>query len=197
MNLFPSNIQGLPTWFTILPAARVHRTPGALRDLVAMNPATFVEDLAGLSPGRGCASTTTPSLPPAPASYTTFYSIPVEFLLRESNPPKALRDYVANMAYVGVVAQVLGIDLAEVRGALRRTFTARPRRSRATWPWSRSCRRMACQNLVKQDPLRRAAGRRAPGQDHDRRGTPPPRALRGRRCGRLVPDYPGLQPGRV
>jgi 2-oxoglutarate ferredoxin oxidoreductase subunit alpha len=54
-NLFPSNIQGLPTWFTIRASAHGFTARRERSEiLVAMNPATFAEDLAGLSPGGVC-----------------------------------------------------------------------------------------------------------------------------------------------
>jgi 2-oxoglutarate ferredoxin oxidoreductase subunit alpha len=152
-NLFPSNIQGLPTWFTI--RASVHGFT-ARRErselLVAMNPATFAEDLAGLSPGGVCFYNDAITAPRT-RDDITYYPVPVEELLRQLNPSKQLRDYVANMAYVGVVAQVLGIDLAEVRGALATHFHGKAKAVDSNMVMVEAAASWARQNLVKRDPF--------------------------------------------
>ena len=151
-NLFPSNIQGLPTWFTIRASAHGFTARRERSEiLVAMNPATFVEDLAGLSPGGVCFYNDTITAPRTREDIA-YYSIPVEELLRELNPAKALRDYVANMAYVGVVAQVLGIDLAEVRGALETHFHGKAKAVESNMTMVDAAADWARQNLVKHDP---------------------------------------------
>jgi len=152
-NLFPSNIQGLPTWFTI--RASVHGFT-ARRErselLVAMNPATFAEDLAGLSPGGVCFYNDAITAPRT-RDDLTYYPVPVEELLRLLSPSKSLRDYVANMAYVGVVAQVLGIDLAEVRGALATHFHGKDKAVDSNMRMVDAAASWARQNLVKRDPF--------------------------------------------
>src|SRR3990170_4411229 len=115
-NLFPSNIQGLPTWFTIRGSADgfVARRE-ATEILVAMNKATLVEDLQTLVPNGVCfhADDFEPGLLGRPD--ITYYPMPVQQLVREAAPPKEMRDYIANMVYVGVVANILRIDLGEIR----------------------------------------------------------------------------------
>src|SRR4030066_334286 len=90
-NLFPSNIQGLPTWFTIRASAAGHLARQESADiLVAMNPATFLEDVARLPSGGVCyySDQFTEGLDRADLTY---YPMPVPQLLRDLNPPKALR----------------------------------------------------------------------------------------------------------
>jgi 2-oxoglutarate ferredoxin oxidoreductase subunit alpha len=121
-NLFPSNIQGLPTWFTIRVSASGNTArKEAAEILVAMNQATLGEDLKGLRSGGVCFYADHFVMPPERADIT-YYPIPVRQLVREVNPPTELRDYIANMAYVGVAAVILGIDLDEVRSALETHF---------------------------------------------------------------------------
>jgi 2-oxoglutarate ferredoxin oxidoreductase subunit alpha len=152
-NLFPSNIQGLPTWFTIRASARGFTARRERYEiLVAMNPSTFAEDLAALSPGGVCFHNDTITAPRRRED-VTYYPIPADDLLRELNPPKQLRDYVANMAYVGVVAQVLGIELAEVRGALDVHFQRKAKAVESNMAMVEAAAAWARQNLVKADPF--------------------------------------------
>ena len=113
-NLFPSNIQGLPTWYSI----RISKDGyTARRDvseiLVAYNPRTSEEDLSKLPSGGVCVH-------PAdlkfanPRSDVVMYAVPVKELVKEINPPANLRDYIANMSYVGVLMTLLGIERAQI-----------------------------------------------------------------------------------
>lgn len=151
-NLFPSNIQGLPTWFIIRASARGFTARRERSEiLVAMNPVTFASDLAGLCPGGVCFYNDTITAPRNRVD-VIYYPIPVEDLLRELNPPKHLRDYVANMAYVGVVAQMLGIRLAEVRGALDTHFSGKTKAIESNMAMVEAAAAWARQHLVKVDP---------------------------------------------
>ena len=119
-NLFPSNIKGLPTWFTIRVS---HQGYGARRDpgeiVVAMNPATAGEDMRGcpeggviLHPDDWAGIEARPGI--------TYYPMPIKELLKEVDVAATLKPYVANMIYVGMLAEMLGID----REAIRRAITA-------------------------------------------------------------------------
>jgi len=121
-NLFPSNIQGLPTWFTIRASARGQLARQSQAEiLVGMNPETFLEDVADVPPGGVCfhADHFTQGLDRTDVIY---YPMPVQELVRQAGPPKELREYVANMVYVGVVSHLLGIELEAVRQALMTHF---------------------------------------------------------------------------
>ncbi len=152
-NLFPSNIQGLPTWFTIRASSEGYTARReTIEILVAMNAATFHEDLAGLAPGGVC-------FYPDDFKHelsrddVIYYPMPVKDLVRQISPPKQLREYIANMAYVGVVAQMLGIDLAEVRSALESHFRGRQKPVELNMSMIEAAAAWARENLTKRDPF--------------------------------------------
>ena len=151
-NLFPSNIQGLPTWFTIRASAQgfIARRE-TVEILVSMNPATYADDLAGLPPG-GVAFYPDDYTAPRTRDDVVYYPMPVQRLVKEQAPPKELRDYIANMVYVGVVSQVLGIELAEIRGALETHFQGKPKPVQINMAMVQAAADWAAQNLEKHDP---------------------------------------------
>ena len=152
-NLFPSNIQGLPTWFTIRVSSEGFV---ARRDtteiLVAMNPATLVEDLQGLASNGVCfyPDDFEPGL--LGRSDITYYPMPIQRLVREASPPKELRDYIANMVYVGVVARTLGIELEEIRQALDTHFQGKAKAVAMNMNVVEAAAAWAETNLTKSDP---------------------------------------------
>lgn len=151
-NLFPSNIQGLPTWFTIRASAQgfIARRE-TVEILVSMNPATYADDLAALPPG-GVAFYPDDYTAPRTRDDVVYYPMPVQRLVKEQAPPKELRDYIANMVYVGVVSQVLGIELAEIRGALETHFQGKPKSVQINMAMVQTAADWAAQNLEKHDP---------------------------------------------
>jgi 2-oxoglutarate ferredoxin oxidoreductase subunit alpha len=163
-NLFPSNIQGLPTWFTIrASAAGFTARRETVEILVSMNPATYAEDLAGLLPGGVCFYPDDYSNPRSRAG-VAYYPMPVQKLLRDQSPPRELRDYIANMVYVGVVSQVLGIDLAEVRRALETHFQGKAKPIEINMAMVQAAFDWAKQNLSKQDPYAVVRDRKTRGK---------------------------------
>ncbi|MEP7286536.1 MAG: 2-oxoacid:acceptor oxidoreductase subunit alpha [Chloroflexota bacterium] len=117
-NLFPSNISGLPTWYTIRLSKDGYV---ARRDdyhvLVAMNKKTYVEDIQNLAPGGLCIYPEEWKLKDL-RSDVTFFPMPVAQMAKDSGANIDLRDYVANMVYVGALSELLGIELDEVKNAL-------------------------------------------------------------------------------
>lgn len=151
-NLFPSNIQGLPTWFIIRANAEGHT---ARRDkveiLVALNTATFKEDLSRLAPGGVCFYSDELSLPDE-RSDVAFYRMPIRKLLKEVDPPKELREYITNMAYVGIVAEMLKIELQEIQAALDTHFQGMSRPIELNMSMVNAAAQWANENLTKIDP---------------------------------------------
>jgi len=152
-NLFPSNIQGMPTWFLIRASEEGHVSRAEVSPvLVTVNPASYAKDLAELPSGGVCFYADT--MPAPDRTDIIAYPMPVQQLVRQVDPPKNLRDYIANMAYVGVVAQMLGVDLGEVRAALDTHFQGRASAVDLNMRMVRAAAEWAAANLVKRDPFR-------------------------------------------
>jgi 2-oxoglutarate ferredoxin oxidoreductase subunit alpha len=153
-NLFPSNIQGLPTWFTVRASDEGYL---ARRDtveiLIAMNDATFHEDLRGLIPGGVCYYPDDTSMDLI-RDDVTYYPMPVKEIIREVNPPRNLRDYMKNMVYVGAVAELLGIEREEIRSALKTHFGGRQKPIDLNMQVVDASADWAANNLTKVDPYR-------------------------------------------
>ena len=151
-NLFPSNIQGLPTWYTI----RVSKDGYLARRedhevVVAMNAVTFADDLAGVMPGGAFFYPDDIRLP-IDREDIAAYPMPVKKLSRESGAPSSLRDYVANMVYVGILVQMLGIDLDKIYQALDFHFKGRTKPIDLNFNVVKAAMDWAAQNLEKEDP---------------------------------------------
>src|SRR5207253_1867790 len=108
-NLFPSNIAGLPTWYTI--RANKDGYVGRKKEidfLVAMNPETAQEDALSLAAGASVLYDE-PLVLDRLRNDLIFYSVPYDKLVAAVCPEAKLRKLVKNMVYVGVVAQLLEI----------------------------------------------------------------------------------------
>ena len=121
-NMFPSNIAGLPTWYTI--RANRHGYIGRKKEidfLVAMNPETAQEDTMSLAAGASVLYDEPLALHKLREDLI-FYAVPYDKLVAAVCPEAKLRKLVKNMVYVGVVASLLTIDMAEVEKAIRKQF---------------------------------------------------------------------------
>jgi len=131
-NVFPSNIEGLPTWFHIRASGRGyigHRLDTPI--LVCMNPATAADDVRALLPGAVCIHRDDIDLGGI-RDDVRFFAVPFQKLVEEAYPPdpkdKGFKDKqrkVINMVYVGVVAHACGIDMEAVEASIRREFPGR------------------------------------------------------------------------
>jgi 2-oxoglutarate ferredoxin oxidoreductase subunit alpha len=126
-NLFPSNIAGLPTWYTI----RVSRDGWVARKkdvdvLVAMNGETARDDVAGLKPGAMVVYDSPLELESL-RSDLAFYPVPFDDLVEPVSSDARLRKLLRNMVYVGVLAGLLGLELEELERALGRVFGQKPK----------------------------------------------------------------------
>ncbi len=124
-NIFPSNIQGLPTWFFIRMSRQGYTARRETSEvLVAFNEVTIAKDIQELPPGGACIY---------PAHFAVqqsrddviYYPIPVVELMKQNDIPASLRDYIINMAYVGALAALIGIELEEIEWALNYHFDNR------------------------------------------------------------------------
>jgi 2-oxoglutarate ferredoxin oxidoreductase subunit alpha len=121
-NMFPSNIAGLPTWYTI--RANKNGYIGRKKEidfLVAMNPETAVEDTMSLAAGASVLYDEPLQLHKL-RNDLIFYSVPYDKIVAQVCAEAKLRKLVKNMVYVGVVACLLTIDMAEVEKAIRKQF---------------------------------------------------------------------------
>jgi len=121
-NLFPSNIQGLPTWYVIRLSKDgylARRDPYEVA--VCMNNRTAAEDMAKVAEG-GIVLYDDAIAIAARRPDVTYYPLPVSKLVKEANVAFELRDYIANMTYVGALVYLLAIDMAEIEAAVSWNF---------------------------------------------------------------------------
>ena len=121
-NLFPSNIAGLPTWFTI--RANKHGYIARKKEidfLVAMNPETARDDVMTLAPGAAVLYDEPLNLQSLRRDLS-FYPVPFDKLVAPVCPEAKLRKLIKNMIYVGAVARLLGLDLEQAEKAVRKQF---------------------------------------------------------------------------
>jgi 2-oxoglutarate ferredoxin oxidoreductase subunit alpha len=153
-NLFPSNIAGLPTWYTI----RANKDGYVARKkeidfLVAMNPETARDDVMSLAPGAAVLYDE-----PLKLSSTRddliFYSVPFDKLVAPVCPEAKLRKLVKNMIYVGVVAKLLDLDMTEIEKALRKQFAKKVKAANLNLAAVQAGFDYATASLTKGDPFR-------------------------------------------
>ena len=119
-NLFPSNISGLPTWFIIRASERGYQAPGDETNIqVLMNKDTWIEDLEKLSPGSIVVYNQDVKLP-VDREDCTLLGMPMTKMARAINPK--LARLMANMYYVGALAQMLDIDDSAIEKSLNAQF---------------------------------------------------------------------------
>lgn len=153
-NLFPSNIQGLPTWYNIrLSKDGYLARREAVEVMVCMNGATVAEDMASVA--EGGIVVYDDALPiAAKRTDVTYYGMPVKELVKEADLPFALRDYVANMVYVGAVAHLLGIEMDEIQAALEWNFKGKPKPIAMNWDMVQRAYKWAVENIDNDQPYR-------------------------------------------
>jgi len=121
-NLFPSNISGLPTWYTI----RVNKDGYVARRedyevLVAMNTATQADDILRLASGGLCLYPQEWKIREQREDIS-YFGMPVSAIAKASGADASLRDYVANMVYVGALSELIGLDMGEIENAIKYHF---------------------------------------------------------------------------
>ncbi len=152
-NLFPSNIAGLPTWYTIRASQDGYVARKKEIDfLIAMNAETGREDVMALSPGAAVLYDEPLNLK-ALRSDLTFYAVPFDKLVAPVCPEAKLRKLVRNMIYVGVAARLLEIDMAEVEKVLRRQFARKAKAAELNWNAARAGWDYAEATFAKEDPF--------------------------------------------
>jgi 2-oxoglutarate ferredoxin oxidoreductase subunit alpha len=154
-NMFPSNIAGLPTWFTI--RASRHGYIGRRKEidfLVAMNPETAREDVMKLDSGAAVVYDEPLKLNQL-RSDLHFYPVPFDKLVGPVCPEAKLRKLVRNMIYDGVVAQLLSIDMDEIRKALVKQFGKKKAKAAdLNWGAAQAGFDYSAKTFTKTDPYR-------------------------------------------
>src|SRR6201993_2801962 len=151
-NLFPSNIAGLPTWYTI--RASKHGYVARKKEidiLIAMNAETAKEDILSLPAGSVAIYEESANL----AQYRSdvvCYPVPFDKLTAAVCPEARLRKLVKNMIYVGVVAKLLAMDMTAVETSLRRQFAKKQKAADLNWAAVQAGYDYAMQSLTKHDP---------------------------------------------
>lgn len=123
-NIFPSNIQGLPTWYEVrISQAGYLGTRGGVDLMVAMNPQTWDRDIAAIEPGGYLLYDSTR---PVPASRfrndITVVGIPLTAMCnREYSEPRA-RQLFKNMVYLGALTALIGLDVTAIDALISEQF---------------------------------------------------------------------------
>lgn len=152
-NIFPSNIQGLPTWYHIRVSHEgyIARKPSEI--LVAFNPATVAEDVQELPAGGVCIyNADLKNLPKR--EDLIYYPVPANELIAGIDVPVKRKPYIANMAYVGVVAWMLEVPLEVIEEALGAQFDYRQKLIESNMEVVRRAHAWANEHLHKQDSYR-------------------------------------------
>ncbi|RME50254.1 MAG: 2-oxoacid:acceptor oxidoreductase subunit alpha [Caldilineae bacterium] len=152
-NLFPSNIKGMPTWYIIrLSKAGYAARRDTVEIVVAMNQQSVEEDLQQVAPG-GVFFFDEALRFERSRDDVTYYPMPVKALVKDTAVPTALKNYIVNMVYVGVVSAVLGIDIAEVENALHHHFKGKAKPVALNMEVVNRAYLWARENVLKADPF--------------------------------------------
>src|SRR5499427_4089861 len=152
-NMFPSNIAGLPTWYTIRASKLGYIGRKKEVDfLVAMNAETAKEDVLTLEAGAAVVYDEPLKLN-ALRSDLIFYPVPFDKLVAPVCPDAKLRRLVRNMIYDGILAKLLGIDLALMEKALAKQLGKKAKAVTLNAGALRAGFDYAEKNLTKQDPF--------------------------------------------
>jgi len=153
-NLFPSNIQGLPTWYTIRVSKDGYLGRREINEIViAINPDSFARDLASVAPG-GAFYYADDIKQPITRTDIAIYPMPVKDIIKKDQSiPNDFRDLVGNMVYVGVLAQMIGIDVDKIYAALNFHFKGKQKPIDMNFKAVKAGAEWAMTNLEKKDPF--------------------------------------------
>ncbi len=152
-NLFPSNIAGLPTWYTIRASKDGYVARKKYIDIViAMNPETAREDILALPAGGVAVYDDSLNLQQY-RDDVVCYPIPFDKITASVCPEAKLRKLVRNMVYVGVVAHLLEIDMDCVEAALKKQFAKKQKAMELNFGAVKAGAEYFVQKHTKQDPF--------------------------------------------
>ena len=152
-NLFPSNIQGLPTWYTIRASKDGYLGRRETNEIViAINPDSFTRDLASVAPGGAFYYASDIKMPITRADIAV-YPIPIKDIIKKDPTiPNDFRDLVGNMVYVGALAEMIGIDLETIHAALSFHFKGKQKPIDMNFGAVKAGVEYAKTSLEKKDP---------------------------------------------
>jgi 2-oxoglutarate ferredoxin oxidoreductase subunit alpha len=149
-NLFPSNISGLPTWYIVRVSDRGYQAPGDKTHIqVLVNPATWDEDLASLEPGSVVIWNTDSKMEMNRTDVVS-YPVPMTKIARGLNPK--LARMIANVVYVGVIAELIGIDQTVLEGSIAKQFSGKAKAIELNSEAARLGRSYCAEELTISDP---------------------------------------------
>jgi len=153
-NLFPSNIQGLPTWYHVrLSKDGYLARRNGIEIMVCMNGRSVVEDMASVNAGGIILYDDT--LPMANRREdVTYFPMPVSRLVKEFKLSASLRGYVANFVYVGVLAHLLDIEMDEIEAGLAWHFGGKTQPIALNLRMAKAAHAWAVDNLENSQPFR-------------------------------------------
>jgi len=152
-NLFPSNIKGLPTWYTIRVSKDGYTARRATTEIaVVFNELTAAEDIVNLPSGGVCI---------IPQEWNwgqsrqdiTYYEVPVRDIIKQFDIPSERREQVGNMVYVGVVAKMFEIPLNLIYDALMDNFKRKEKPVKMNYDIVEAAYKWSTENLTKNDPF--------------------------------------------
>jgi len=128
-NMFPSNIQGLPTWYEVRANHKGYMSrSGRVDVMVAMNAQTYQQDLAEVSPGGFLIyDSTWPRGDVMKRDDITVFGVPLAAMCNEHFKVARVRILMKNIAYVGVLSALMGIDREILKALLEETFAKKPK----------------------------------------------------------------------
>jgi 2-oxoglutarate ferredoxin oxidoreductase subunit alpha len=151
-NLFPSNIAGLPTWYTIRASKQGYVARKKEIDiLIAMNPETSKEDMLSIPAGAAAIYEESANLKQF-RDDVACYPVPFDKLTAAVCPEAKLRKLVKNMIYVGVAAQILKMDMTAVEASLRKQFAKKVKAADLNWAAVQAGYDYSASTFTKNDP---------------------------------------------
>lgn len=154
-NLFPSNIKGLPTWYTIRASKDGYTARKEITEIVvAYNDSTAAEDVVSLPVGGVCITTDKIAKVIKQRDDISYYEIPVTKIMRDADVPSTFRKLVENMTYVGAVAKLFDIPLDVVYQVLLDNFKGKEKPAKMNFDVVQLAYDWTAENIEKSDPYR-------------------------------------------
>jgi 2-oxoglutarate ferredoxin oxidoreductase subunit alpha len=154
-NIFPSNIKGLPTWFQIRVSPKGYQSYRETSEIaIWMNPNTLEDDLFR-APQGGVVIYNSDEINASPLKKRrdlVTYPIPISSMTKEKVDKPKLRPLLANMIYVGAVAELMGLDVQVLNGVVKDTFANKESVVKVNLDLIQAGIDYTRQNLTKKDP---------------------------------------------